>query len=116
MSASAPLTFSQGEDVFYDFSLVEADETTPISLVGATIQSQIRSGYNSPLTAEFSVTYTDLINGKFRLSLTNEQTSSITVNKGDKQKYLYDVEMTQQDGTKKQLMRGTIVVTREITR
>lgn len=116
MTANAPLTFSQGDDIFYDFALVEGDETTPISLVGCTIESQMRKSYDSPVAATFNVTYTDLPNGKFRLSLTNAQTSAIPVTKGDKASYLYDVEMTQQNGTKVKLMRGKIVVTREVTR
>lgn len=116
MPATAPLTFAQGDDIYYDFVVVGADEVTPINLNGATIESQIRKSCNaSSATVSFSVTYTDLENGKFKLSLNNTQTSAIPV-KGCKQKYYYDVEMTQYNGDKIKLMTGTIVVQREITR
>ena len=115
MAASAPLTFHQGDDLFYDFALVGADEVTPISLVGATIKSQIKKDYNKPVAAEFSVTYTDMVNGKFQLSLTGAQTQAIQIAKGDKASYLYDVQMTQQNGQTVTLMRGKIVITRDIT-
>lgn len=117
MAASAPLTFHQGDDVYYDFVILEADEITPISLVGGTIKSQIKKNYNQPVVAEFTVTNTDLANGQFRLSLTGAQTSAIPITgcNTNKASYLYDVQLTQQNGQIKTLMRGKIVITREIT-
>lgn len=120
MAANAPLTFHQGDDVFYDFVVVGADEVTPIDLIGATITSSIKQNYNKPVIENFTVTETDLSNGQFQLSLTSEQTAALpfsgTVScKKDKVSFVYDVQMIQQNGQTITLMRGKIVVTRDVT-
>ena len=57
----ANLSFTQGDDVRYTFTLYQDDAATiPADLTGSTAAAQIRS-LTGALVADFTVVYTDLV-------------------------------------------------------
>lgn len=108
------LEFMQGDDVSFKF-IHEDSDGNPINLSGATIESQIRSDYEKDVVASFVVVYDDLASGEYSLTLTKAITSAITV-KGKQQLFVFDVEVTYNNGTRKKATKGTITIGREVTR
>ena len=67
MAQTIDLTIDQGS-VFYANLQYLDNSKVPISLIGCTVSSQIRKSYYSANAASFSVSSTDLANGKIQLS------------------------------------------------
>jgi hypothetical protein len=114
MNKYIQLTFPQGDSKSYLFT-VKSGSDTPINLTGATVRSDMRLDYSSEVVASFTPTYTDLPNGQFEIALTAEQSANLPV-KGAMTRFVFDVEITFQDGTVQKAVYGHIVVTREVTR
>jgi len=108
MAKSIDLTIDQGS-IFYANLQHLDDNKAPISLAGYTIASQIRRSYYSANAASFSVSSTDLANGKIQLSFTSTQTGLIKPGR-----YVYDVEATSGSSTIR-IFEGDVTVTPGVT-
>lgn len=114
MAKFIQLSFPQGDDVTYTFTLKDP-QGNAISIVGASVESQVRQTYDGPLIASFTTQLVDPLNGKFSISLDDETTSTFPII-NSKTKFVFDVELTYSDGTKNKIVYGNLIVTREVTR
>lgn len=96
--------------VVYDMALQFQDENGDnINLTGWTVASQIWDLSRTTQYATFTVTYTDAVNGKVLLSLTDIQTTSLP------DKCYYDVLLTNLSGRKEYYLEGTFYVSEGYT-
>lgn len=83
----------------------------PVDLTGATIISKVKAkATDSTYLISFTCTITDATAGKFELSLTDSQTSSIAWDKG-----LYDVLVTDNTGFATRYLEGNVIVSKNIS-
>jgi hypothetical protein len=95
----------------YDMDLqFEDDEGNPINLTGWTVASQLWNVDRTVKYLDFTVTYVDRLNGQVKLSLTDVQTASLTVDK-----CYYDVLLTSPGGIKDYYIQGTFYVSEGYT-
>ena len=95
----------------YLFENEQADGSfTAMDLAGFTIESEAWDEERDYKFADFAVAYTDRANGKFKLSLTDDQ----TVNFPDE--LYYDVMLTNTNGLKEYYVEGKITVSQSYTR
>lgn len=99
------IVFTQGDNWSVEFDI------TGFDLTGYTVKAQARTYPGSPLlVAEFTVTYTDRVNGKVTLSLTPAQTEQFPL------KSFWDMQVTNADGTFDQTyVRGLVFANRQVT-
>ena len=109
MAQTIDLTIDQGS-VFYANLQYLDNSKVPISLIGCTVSSQIRKSYYSANAASFSVSSTDLANGKIQLSFTSTQTGLIKPGR-----YVYDVEATNNTQSTIRIFEGEVTVTPGVT-
>lgn len=88
----------------------EDDEENPIDLTGWTVASQIWNVNRTTKYLDFTVTYTNRVNGEVKLSLTDVQTATLTVDK-----CYYDVLLTNPSGAKDYYIQGTFYVSEGYT-
>lgn len=109
MATKANLVVDQGSTFSADLSLKD-ENGDPLLLSGYTANSQIRKWYTSlNPTATFTATI-NTFSAVVTLSLTANQTSSITAGR-----YVYDVEIS--DGSSiSRIVEGIVTVTPQVTR
>lgn len=88
----------------------EDDEEQPINLTGWTVASQIWDLKRTTKYLDFTVTYTSRPNGEVKLSITDAQTATLTVDK-----CYYDVLLTDPSGNKDYYIQGTFYVSEGYT-
>jgi hypothetical protein len=120
----APATFDligknrilQGADFSYGVKLWDRSVTprVPLSLVGATLKSQIRKRSGSPVLAEFTVTITSDTDGEATLSLPASVTATLPGTKSDVY-FEHDLLLIHADGTRILLHQGMVEVDDRIT-
>ena len=99
-----------GENFYIDYYLDNVDGT-PLDLTGYTGKSEIRKHPESVGAATtFSLTFVDRTNGRFRLSLSKQQTSTIKPGR-----YSYDVMFTDSSYKKSIVVEGSVLASQEIT-
>ena len=86
------------------------DEDQPIDLTGWTVASQIWNLNRTTKYLDFTVTYTSRPNGQVKLSITDIQTATLTVDK-----CYYDVLLTDPSGNKDYYLQGTFYVSEGYT-
>ncbi len=114
MSKYTQLSFPQGDDKTYTITIKDSNDT-PINIAGATIESQIRLGYDMDVVATFTCVVTDGINGVMTVSMDAATSAALPVT-GSMTKFVYDVEITYQSGLKAKIIYGDLVIVREVTR
>lgn len=114
MSKYVQLSFPQGDDKTYTFTIQDSNGVG-INIAGATIESQIRLGYDKDVVATFTPALTDPANGIFTLSMDSTTSSNLPV-RGSMTKFVFDVELTYNSGLKTKVVYGNLVITREVTR
>lgn len=99
------IVFTQGDNWSVEFDIQGFD------LTGYTVKAQARTYPGSPLlVAEFTVVYTDRVNGKVTLSLTPAQTEIFPL------KSFWDMQVTNADGTFDQTyVRGLVFANKQVT-
>ena len=103
---NAGATFSQ------IFDLVESDDSGPKSLVGFTVDAQIRKHAGSNSKTDFTAAIVDAANGIVQISLTPTQTNSLKSGR-----YLYDILLTKtSSGVKDRVVEGSVLVREGVTR
>ena len=106
----------QGADYSYGIKLWNPSVTprVALSLVGATLKSQIRKKSGAPVLAEFTVTITSAANGQATLSLPASVTATLPGTKPEA--FLeHDLLLIRADGTRIVLHQGLVEVDDRIT-
>lgn len=90
---------------------VSGADGNALDLTNYTTASQMRKSYASSTAYNLNATVlSPETNGKLRITLTAAQSGTIPAGR-----YLYDVEITSNGGTKTRVVEGIAVVTPEIT-
>jgi hypothetical protein len=89
---------------------VAATNGQALNLTGYTVKSQMRKSYSSSVAYNFTASVYDAAGGKVRLQLDSDQSSAIPAGR-----WLYDVEITSQSGTKTRVVEGIVTVNPQIT-
>ena len=100
----------QGTDFSTIIVIANADGS-PRDLTGYTISSHIRRGFESTNFVSFNATVHNIAAGQIRLSLSNAQTSAMKAGR-----WVYDVELTSNQGLKTKPLKGLVIVEPEVTR
>ena len=108
MATQVNLLIDQGATFSTVIDLVD-ENGAPINLSSYTGASQLRRHYTSSNAISFTVALTS--NGVITLSLTANQTTSLTAGR-----YLYDVEVTDNSGIVSRIVEGIVSVTPNVTR
>ena len=109
MATKTNLVIDQGSTFSVELNLTD-DNGDPLGLVGYTATSQLRKWYTSSNPAAAFTTNINVANGSITLSLTSDETSSLTAGR-----YVYDVEI--QDNTSvTRIIEGIVTVTPQVTR
>lgn len=109
MAIKANLIIDQGTD--FDATIDVTDfGGVPFDLTGYTISAQMRKNYASSSAFTFNAVQLGSA-GQIVLALTSDITADI-----EPGRYLYDVEMTDQDGKITRVVEGMVTVTPGITR
>ena len=109
------------EPGIYNFTLQRrSDHTIPlifkdsnnaaINLTGFTVAAQVWEETRTTKYADFSVSYTDRVNGSVSITLTDTQTTTFTPNI-----LKYDVLIVDASGVKEYYLEGTIFVSEGYT-
>lgn len=109
MAQISNLFVDQGSD-YSSIITVTSASGAPLNLMGFTAKSQMRKSYGASLAYNFTAEIYDEFTGRIRLSLTSAQSELIPAGR-----YLYDVEITSDTGTKKRVVEGIVTVTPQIT-
>lgn len=110
MAITADLDIDQGSEFVATMDLQNDDET-PMNLTGFQVYSQFRKSYMSTLGHNFIAEVVNAATGKIQLKLTGTYSSSIRAGR-----YLYDVELVSQTGSKTRVVEGIVTINPEITK
>ena len=110
MATISNLFVDAGSD-YSNIITVSATNGQALNLTGYTVASQMRKSYGSSTVFNFTSSVYEAANGKVRLQLPAETSSSIPAGR-----WLYDVEITSPSGTKTRVVEGIVTITPEITR
>ena len=106
------LVINAGSDFSQSFTLEESDTNSPLNLTSSSVESQMRKWSGSSNAVSF---YTEIddppTSGTIILSLTDTQTSTLKPGR-----YVFDVLVTDQYGTKNRLIEGMVLVREGVTR
>lgn len=110
MATKANIVIDQGATFEVELDLTDENgDVLPIT--GYTANAQMRKWYTSSNSMVFT-TSLDPLNGKVNLSLTANQTATLTAGR-----YVYDVELTEPNaGTVSRIVEGIVTVTPNVTR
>ena len=107
------LELKQGADYLAQIELQNDDET-PIDLTGCTFAGQARTSYDSTEIAfSFTFTVTSALAGKVDVSLPN---TFYKKKMSEQARFVYDWELTDAGGKKKEIARGVAIVQPEVTK
>jgi hypothetical protein len=109
MAIKANLIVDQGTDFSAGIDLVDIDGSV-YNLTNHSVAAQMRKNYNSSAAVTF-VTSHNSSGGRITLILSHTATGSL-----EPGRYLYDVEITSQGGTKTRVVEGIVTVTAGMTR
>ena len=104
----------QGMTFSFQIQYTQEDETTPISLVGASAKMQIRDTKGgklaTTLTSPVGGITIDGANGLLTIKMTPTQTNKLFYPKSS-----YDVVVTDSNGNKIKLLEGFLTLSRSVT-
>ena len=117
LAAVHPITIEQGSTFMKEIQLSNKDNQ-PLDLTGYTGSGEIKTNSKGVLVATIEVIIDNPTSGKFKLRISDEDTSLIPVT-GDsyskKDKYTYDVILTPPSGETFRLLNGTAFVSPGVT-
>jgi hypothetical protein len=92
------------------YVLENQDGNDRLDLTGYSGTSQYRR-YPGATASDFTVTFTNRLLGKVKISLSDTETAGITPGK-----YFFDLKLTKPDGTKVRVVEGQMTVKKTVTR
>ena len=110
MATISNLYIDQGSDYSSIITLTNQDGSA-IDLTGFQVNSQFRKSYQSSAFTSFDVSVFNAAQGQIRLRLSAASSTSIQAGR-----YLYDIETTSPNDSKKRVLEGIVVISPEITR
>jgi hypothetical protein len=112
MPAFAELRMDQGCTFSLTITVANDSTNASINLASSSFRSQMRkSSYSTNAAANLVCTVTDAANGRLTLSLAAGNTTNIRAGR-----YMYDVEMTDNNGIVTRVLEGVMDVYPEVTR
>lgn len=96
-----------------DFSMVlilRNGEGEPVDLSGATVQAELRAGWDKPKLGEFSVAILDASGGRLRLTLSGAASAEMSPGSG-----FYDVLLIDAESQRQRILEGTFRIRPAIT-
>ena len=111
MAAYAELYLDQGTTFNNVINLTDDVTNAYINVSGYVVRSQMRRSYYSQnASANITCTITDAPNGEITMSMTAANTANLKAGR-----YLYDLEVTDINGTVSRILEGVITVTPQVT-
>ena len=109
MATVANIFLDQGSD-YSNIITVASSNGQPLNLSNYTVKSQLRKSYTSSIAYAFTASVYSAALGQVRLQLSAAQSELIPPGR-----YLYDLEVSSQSGTKTRVVEGIVTVTPQIT-
>jgi len=109
MAIKANIVIDQGSTFATSINITDTSDSV-IDLTGFTGQAQMRKHYTSSNSVPFVVNILPA-DGEVRLSLTSNTTTTIPAGR-----YVYDVELTDNNGIISRIVEGIVTVTPNVTR
>lgn len=97
------IVIQQGADWEKSFQLFDSDGV-PLNLTGSTVEAEVWTEFKRSKLADFTVTITDVLLGKFKLALTDQITSTLPVSG------YYDIKVTDVYGFSNYWVRGKAIL------
>jgi len=111
MSNYYEITIDQGSTFAMTIELKDYFTNDPLNLENYTARSQIRKNYDSPTSNSFIVSIQDAANGNISMSMSSSNTANLKPGR-----YVYDLEIEDDDNTVTRVIQGVAVVSPQVTR
>ena len=105
------LIVNAGSTFEQTFDLSQGDDSGPLNLTGFTVSSQFRKHAGSTTKHDFTTTVDNPSTGKITLSLS--ATQSAVPKPG---RYVYDIVITSDSGSKSRVVEGSVLLREGVTR
>jgi len=110
------LSFVQGDDVTFPVTMTAAGSPSVVDLTGSTITADIRKEYTSSVVGSFTISATDLANGKFSLVLPSSVSSLLPTNTGTKvTSFVFDVQVAWPSTSIQTIISGYLKMQHQVT-
>lgn len=90
---------------------VREEDGTPKNLANFSVSSQLRKSYYSSTATDFTISVTNSSNGTISMSLSAASTANLRSGR-----YVYDVELADNQGIVTRIFEGIVVVLPNVTR
>lgn len=105
------ILIQQGADYIQQLTIKQPDGTA-VNLTGCTFRGQVRLDFDDVApVASFVCSAVDLVNGKFKIALSNTVTAALSFNTA-----VYDVEIVYPSGVVDRIIQGKAVLSKEATK
>jgi len=109
MAIYSNLTIDQGSN-FLAYVDITDSEGNALNLTGYTVAGQIRKTYSSSTAVNFSAAVNSAVNGTISLTLSDTVTNGMKAGR-----YVYDVEILSNSGSRTRVLEGQVEVTPGVT-
>ena len=109
MAIYSNLTVDQGSNFLAYIDVTDSDGNA-LNLTGYTVAGQIRKTYTSLTAVNFTATVNSAIDGTIALSLVDSVTNNMKPGR-----YVYDVEILANSGSRTRVLEGQVEVTPGVT-
>jgi hypothetical protein len=110
MAIYSNLTIDQGSTFTVTIDVTDASDNV-LNLTGYSVAGQMRKTFDSTAFTAFTATVQSAASGKVKITLTAAQTNALVSGR-----YVYDVEITSNEGIVTRVVEGQIEVTPGVTR
>jgi hypothetical protein len=104
------IQIESGATFFTEVTVNDANGS-PKDLTNYTVRSQLRKSYYSTTAIDFQINVSDPMNGIIEMSLSSQVTSNIRAGR-----YVYDVEIEDDENTVTRIFEGIVTVLPNVTR
>ena len=110
MADFVEIQIESGATFFTEVTVNDANGS-PKDLTNYTVRSQLRKSYYSTTAIDFQINVSDPMNGIIEMSLSPQVTSNIRAGR-----YVYDVEIEDDEDTVTRIFEGIVTVLPNVTR
>ena len=110
MADFVEIQIESGATFFTEVTVNDANGS-PKDLTNYTVRSQLRKSYYSTTAIDFQINVSDPMNGIIEMSLSSQVTSNIRAGR-----YVYDVEIEDDENTVTRIFEGIVTVLPNVTR